>query len=228
VSDTPEWLKQRPQQRADLGGSPELILGDPPAGGGARVPRERMFDVRYSIPDDPRLARRARRDAAKPNVGLTYAGFRDDQPSLQEHYAQVQADADAMMSGVDEPHLGPMRGDVYLLSHFNQLGPIRPFGPGEYVDRGSGLWSSEETRTVPYGDGYAVVPGLWLVHGKPVMVDDAQAAAYAQQSGLNWPTFPDQASADAFADQREAKWQHVPIGRSDMQAPLWSRVWPPR
>jgi len=145
----------------------------------------------------------------------------------KEREAQTQADADAMMRGVEQPKTGPMRGRLYTLPQYNQLGQIRPFGPGEYVDRGEGLWSSEETRTVEYGDGYAVVPGLWLVNGKPMMVDDAQAAQYAQQSKLSWPTFPTVKEAEDFATQREEKWQTVPIGRSDLQQPLWSRTWPP-
>jgi hypothetical protein len=141
---------------------------------------------------------------------------------------RAQQDAQAIQQGIDQPKLGVQRGRLYTLPQYNQLGPIRPFGPGEWLDRGDGNWSSEETRTVPYGNGYAVVPGLWMVNGQPVMVDEEQAAQYAQQSRLNWPTFPDLKSAEDFATQREARWQTVPIGRSDMQQPLWSRPWPPQ
>ena len=82
--------------------------------------------------------------------------------------------------------------------------------------------------TVPYQGKWAVLPSLWIVHGQPMTVDEDTAAQYAQQSGLNWPTFNSEAEGNVFADQREQRWQQVPFGRTDLQMPLWSRPWPPR
>jgi hypothetical protein len=141
--------------------------------------------------------------------------------------AQAPKDADAMMRGVDQPKTGRQRGTLHLLPQYQSLGAIRPFGPGEWLDRHDGSWSSEESYTLPFKGGWSVIPSLWMVNGAPMMVDEETATQYATQSKLNWPSFPDEKTADAFATARESKWQTVPQGRSDMQQPLWSRPWPP-
>lgn len=123
---------------------------------------------------------------------------------------------------------GPVKGTLHLLPQFQNLGRIRPFGPGEWIDQGEDNWGSEETWTVPVGKQWWVVPGLWLVDGVPTHVNEDQAAEYAQQSGLNWPTFDNEKAADKFSNEREQIWERTPKGRSDMQRPLWSRPWPPR
>lgn len=123
---------------------------------------------------------------------------------------------------------GPLKGRPFLLGHYNELGKVRPFGPGEYVATSDGSWANEMTSTVQFPNGkWGVVPGLWLVNGTPTHVDEDQALEYAQQSGLNWPMFATQPEAEKFSINREQVWQRVPHGRSDMQSPLWSRQWPP-
>lgn len=119
---------------------------------------------------------------------------------------------------------GRVKGTLHLLPQFNKLGPIRPFGPGEWIDRGNGDWSSEETMNVPYNGGVAVLPSLWLVNGVPTTVHEDQAAQYAKASGLHWPVFPDENAANSFATNRENIWEQAPIGRSDLQSPLWSHT----
>jgi hypothetical protein len=121
---------------------------------------------------------------------------------------------------------GPLQGKPNLLPQFSNLGKNRPFGPGEYVDSG-GSWESEMTYTLPMGDKWSVVPGLWVMDGVPHHVTEDQAIELAQGSGLNWPSFASQEEADKFAAERESKWQTTPFGRSDLQQPLWTRRWPP-
>lgn len=123
---------------------------------------------------------------------------------------------------------GPIQGGkLTRLPQFDSLGKIRPFGPGEFIRMPDGSFANEESWTVPVGNQWWVVPGLWMVNGVATHVNEDQATEYAQQSGLNWPMFADQQKADAFAQQRESIWQTVPQGRTDMQQPLWSRKWPP-
>jgi hypothetical protein len=122
---------------------------------------------------------------------------------------------------------GPLQGQPHLLPQFSNLGTNRPLGPGEYVAAPGGSWESEMTYTVPMGDKWAVVPGLWLMNGVPHRLTEDQAAELAQQSGLVWPDFGSQDEAEKFATEREATWEKTPFGRSDLQQPLWTRRWPP-
>lgn len=124
--------------------------------------------------------------------------------------------------------LGRVQGQPFLLPQYGNLGQTRPLGPREYIRLPDGGWASEMTYTVRLGNQWAVVPGLWIINGVPTRVDEDQAPELAQQSGLNWRTFPDKKSADDYAVQREQIWQTTPFGRSDMQPPLWSRRWPPQ
>ena len=124
--------------------------------------------------------------------------------------------------------LGPLKGKPNLMPQYNNLGQNRPLGPGEYVTLPNGSWASEMTYTLQLGNQWAVVPGLWLMNGVPTRVDEDQAAELAQQSGLQWRTFPDEKSANEYSNQRESTWEKTPVGRSDMQPPLWSKPWPPR
>jgi hypothetical protein len=124
--------------------------------------------------------------------------------------------------------VGPLQGQPFLRPQYDNLGATRPLGPGEYVKLPDGSWASEMTNTVQLQNGqWAVVPGLWIINGVPMRVDEDQSAQLADQSGLTWRTFPDEPSAEAYANQREQIWQTTPFGRSDMQQPLWSRTWPP-
>ena len=123
--------------------------------------------------------------------------------------------------------VGPVQGKANLLPQFGNLGQIRPFGPGEYLDMGDKGWASEMTYTLPYNGQWSVLPGLWVVNGVPTRVTEDQATQYAQQSGLVWPSFENEELANQYANQREATWQKTPMGRSDMQPSLWSRKWPP-
>lgn len=129
--------------------------------------------------------------------------------------------------------VGRLPGRLYTLPQFNNLGRIRPFGPGEYIDtRGQNLpgnpsWDSEESVTIQRPDGkWTVIPGLWIVDGQAHHVTEDQALQYATQSGLIYPTFDTQQQAEKFTADRENKWQGIPFGRSDMLPPLWSRPLP--
>lgn len=125
--------------------------------------------------------------------------------------------------GAPRPDLA---GTLHVLPQYSALGATRPFGPGEYVMNSNGGWSSEYSVTVedPRQPGrYMVVPSLWLMNGKPMLLSEDQAAETAAKSGLVFPTFGNEQSAEAFSVQREAKWQKVPVGRSDLQPPLWRK-----
>lgn len=120
--------------------------------------------------------------------------------------------------------LGPQPGQLHRLSQYDNLGRIRPFGPGEFLRNPDGSMSSEESLTVQMPNGqWAVVPGLWLIDGVPHKVNEDQAAEFAQRSGLVWPTFDSLNWAEQFANHRENIWERTPFGRTDAQPPLWSR-----
>lgn len=123
--------------------------------------------------------------------------------------------------------LGPIPGKPNLLTDYNSLGNTRPFGPGEFVTNPDGTVSSERTFTVPVGNQWWVVPGMWLVNGTPTQVDPQTAAQYAQSSGLNWPTFDSENWANQYANHREAVLNRPGYGTGALE-PLWSRPWPPR
>ena len=161
----------------------------------------------------------AARATAPPDANLARVQRRD------VYEANVPGDVQAMQQGMTYGP-GPVRGRANLLPQYQQLGATRPLGPGEYIDRGNGNYSSEETITVPYHGKWAVLPSLWLVQGQPMTLDEDTAVQYAQQSGLNWPMFNSEAEANAFADQREQRWNQLPQGRTDLQPPLWSRRFP--
>lgn len=148
-----------------------------------------------------------------------------------EQQANVKPDVQQMQLGM-QYGVGPVRGQLHLLPQYQQLGNIRPFGPGEFVNRvfsdGKTGWSSEETDVFPYRGKFAVLPTLWMVNGTPMTLDRESVVQYAQQSGLNWPMFNSESEAYRWADQRERRWQQVPDGRSDLQPPLWSRQFPSR
>jgi len=119
-----------------------------------------------------------------------------------------------------------LAGTLHVLPQYSALGATRPFGPGEYVMNSNGGWSSEYSVTVedPRQPGkFMVVPSLWLINGKPTILSEDQAAATAAQSGLIFPSFGDEKAAESFSVDREGKWQKVPIGRSDLQPPLWRK-----
>ena len=145
-----------------------------------------------------------------------------------------RSDADILAQAQQQTRdipLGPVTGKLNVLAQYNHLGPIRPFGPGEYVaipnpTGGPPGMTSEESLTVPYQGRWAVVPGLWLVHGVPTKVSEDQAAAYAQRSGLNWPMFDSSQAGDAYAKARELIWERTPQGRTDMQPALWNQPQP--
>ena len=126
---------------------------------------------------------------------------------------------------VGKQKFGPVKGVLHALGQYDQLARngVRPFGPGEWLDRGGGNWSSEESHTVQMPNGqYAVVPGMWLVNGLPTYVSEDQAAQYARASGLTWPTFASEDEANAWAHQREMVWEQTPMGQSQRQPALWS------
>jgi hypothetical protein len=134
--------------------------------------------------------------------------------------------AQAASKRTREIPLGPIKGRLHRLPQYENLGQVRPFGPGEWVQMSSGAMTSEESVTIPYNNRWAVVPGLWLVNGVPTKVNEDQATEYAQQSGLQWPEFDTENLANQFANHREAIWERTPQGRTDMQRALWSRKFP--
>lgn len=130
--------------------------------------------------------------------------------------------------------VGPLKGQLHLLPQFNDLGNVRPMGPGEYIDYrgqpplpGNPSWDSEQTYTVQHGNQWMVVPGLWLKNGQAHHVDEEEALSNALATGLVFPSFGSQQEADKFTEEREKAWEPVPFGKSDAQPPLWSRRWPP-
>jgi hypothetical protein len=169
---------------------------------------------------------------------------------MGRNFAQEVAQAQA--PAANEP-LGTLLGVLHVLPSLygnlnvasqpaaNLTNPsmVRPLGPGEYVARAGGGVSSEESVTVgvdAQGNAtddknavrFLVLPSLWSVNGQPIRVNGDQAAQFARQSGLNWPTFlPASEShpwknADDWSQQREQKFE-MPGASSASQPPLWSR-----
>lgn len=118
---------------------------------------------------------------------------------------------------------GPVKGDLNLLPQFNDLGSTRPFGQGEFLKMPNGSITSEETYTVPVGNKWYVVPGLWLIDGVPTHVTEDQAIDLMQQSNLDWPNAYDTLEeADKYSIDREQHWEDNP-GQTMSQVSLWRR-----
>lgn len=104
---------------------------------------------------------------------------------------------------------------------------LRPFAPGEWLDNPDGSWSNEITTTVQdpaLNNGKpTVVPSLWLRDGEPIKAkNEDEAAAWAAQSGLRFPSFLSMDDAEDFTRAREANWQKVPREQAASVPPLWS------
>src|SRR5215467_5587488 len=85
---------------------------------------------------------------------------------------------------------GPLKGKATLSPRYDNLGKVRPLGPGEYVSLDGGGMANEMSWTVEMGNNqWGVVPGLWVINGVPTHVPAPIAQQYARQSNLNWPTF---------------------------------------
>lgn len=121
------------------------------------------------------------------------------------------------------PGMGTLPGQLFLNPELapQVQGNARPLAPGEYLMNPGGSWSSEMTYTLPYEGGYAVIPGMWIVDGKPVRVDEDTAAQYAKQSGLDWQTYPDEDAAEKASQEREATWQTMKPQDAGREPPLW-------
>jgi hypothetical protein len=142
--------------------------------------------------------------------------------------ASDQALAQRGQEETERQPFGPLKGKATLSPRYDNLGKIRPLGPGEFVSLDGGGMANEMSWTVEMGNNqWGVVPGLWVVNGIPTHVPAPIAQQYARQSNLNWPTFGSEEDANKWAEQREAIWEKTPHGRTDMQQPLWSRKWPP-
>lgn len=106
-------------------------------------------------------------------------------------------------------------------------GSPRPFAPGEWVDNPDGSWSSEVTATVTNpklnGGKPTVIPSLWLVNGKPTLVNEDKAAEYAAKSGLTFRSFKSIDDAENYANDREDEWQKTQPEKAGSIAPLWLR-----
>lgn len=124
--------------------------------------------------------------------------------------------------------LGYMAGQL----HTNQQGGLlgnagqaRPFGPGEYLNNPNGSWSNEMAYTVAHPDlnnGMPTnIPGLWIKDGKPYHANEDEAAQFAAQSGLQWPTYQRLPEAEAASMEREKNWQSISPQQSGSQRPLY-------
>lgn len=106
-----------------------------------------------------------------------------------------------------------------ILGQYANGGP-RPFAPGEYLDNPNGSWSSEMSYTLQdpsFNRGLPTnVPGLWIVDGKPYHATEDEAAKFAAQSGLQWPTYNKIDEADAASAEREKNWQNLPRTTTSM------------
>jgi hypothetical protein len=113
-------------------------------------------------------------------------------------------------------------------------GAPRPLAPGEWIDnppKGTdkqGSWSSEITNTVQAGqeprlnNGRAtVLPGMWIVNGKPVHVDEDTAVEYALRSGLKFKSYNSNQEAEKASQDREDAWQKIAPKDAGQVAPLW-------
>lgn len=99
-------------------------------------------------------------------------------------------------------------------------GAARPFAPGEYLDNPNGSWSSEMSYTIQdpsLNNGLpSNIPGLWILNGKPYHATEDEAARFAAQSGLLWPTYQRANEADAASAEREKDWQKLPRTTTSM------------
>lgn len=127
----------------------------------------------------------------------------------------------------DIPSVGELPGQLFLnpqiAPQVTQGAPARPLAPGEYLMNPNGSWSSEMTYTLQMPNGqYAVIPGMWIVGGKPMRVNEDTALDYAVKSGLNWQTYADEKTADKASQDREDKWETLNPQTAHTVAPLWS------
>lgn len=101
----------------------------------------------------------------------------------------------------------------------------RPFAPGEYMQNPDKSWSSEMSYTVAHpalnGGLPTNIPGLWIKDGKPYHATEEEAAQFAAQSGLQWPTYQTIKSADDAAAEREAQWQRMTPEQAIGARPLY-------
>lgn len=113
-------------------------------------------------------------------------------------------------------------------------GAPRPLAPGEWIDNPpkapneEGGWSSEITNTVQAGqeprlnNGRAtILPGMWIVNGKPVHVDEDTAVEYALRSGLKFKSYGSNELAEKASQDREDDWQKIEPKNAGQVAPLW-------
>lgn len=123
----------------------------------------------------------------------------------------------------------PMEGEMPGVLHLNPAiaphvpkGAPRPLAPGEWIDNPNGSWSSEISATIQNSDGsWSVVPGMWIVNGKPRHVNEDIATQYAQSSGLTFPKYRTLDEAEKAATDRESVWQGVKPQEASKITPLW-------
>jgi hypothetical protein len=65
------------------------------------------------------------------------------------------------------------------------------------------------------------IPGLWIVNGRPYHATEDEAARFAAQSGLQWPTYQRVNEADAAAAEREKNWQKMTPQQAVNARPLY-------
>lgn len=144
------------------------------------------------------------------------------------HATPGQSNAQPKAAPVETIKGIPQPGTPHLLPQFDNLGELRPLGPGEWLQNPNGSWSSERTFTIQdpslNGGKPSVVPGLWIQNGRPVQLTEDQAAQAAARSHLLFPSFPTMGEAEKFANDREAVWEKTPEGHSEAQPPLWKQI----
>lgn len=124
--------------------------------------------------------------------------------------------------------LGFLAGQLHTNPQGGLLGNAgspRPFAPGEYMTNPNGSWSSEMSYTLAHPDlnnGMPTnIPGLWIKDGKPYHANEDEAAQFAVQSGLQWPTYNKLNEANDASAEREKNWQTISPERSSSVRPLY-------
>lgn len=157
----------------------------------------------------------------QPGSGGNIAQMAQQVPPAVQQSPTMQAGEPGPASGI--PY-GKVEGQLTLLPQFDAAGQTRPFGPGESIALPNGMTANEMTWTVPIGNRWTVVPGLWLMNGVPTHLTEDQAREQAMKSGFQWPfTFDTLQQADAYARQREDNWENMAQGphMTTAQPPLW-------
>lgn len=126
------------------------------------------------------------------------------------------------------PGVGPLAGRANLdeAKAPKVSGKARPLAPGEFIQNPDGSWSNEIAVTVQHpklNDAQPTnVPSLWVVDGRPVRLNEDQAAEAAASSGLRFKSYENTKAAIQAAQERESQWQKIKPQDSGNVPSLWS------